>query len=279
MIERRPDPVVGELGVDDVRQRARHEAQQGGVVEDRHRELAPHREEAHRLRDAFRDPLVDAAVPAGGELRGDQRGRAAGRRWPGRCRGTRRPGRRPPSSAPSEGSPPSWSSSWPGPPTRCRRPRVRACGHSPRRRPGVGCVMRAHGGGLRLRGGAAGGAAEVPVGVGTPCSGHRDQLPSRRCGCLITLAAGDRAESLACTRVTRRPLGHDGEPVVGGVQPAPAVRGDGDDVLDPYAEAPAEVDPGLDGEAHPRHRAAGARPRPCRAARGWSRRCRGRCGG
>ncbi len=62
--ERRPHTATGELRVDDVRQRAGHEPEQGGVVEDRHGELAPDGQEPHRFRDALRHPLVDAPLPA-----------------------------------------------------------------------------------------------------------------------------------------------------------------------------------------------------------------------
>ena len=72
---RGPHAAAGELGVEHVGERARHEPEQARVVEDRHRELAPHRQEAHRLGDALRDPVVDAALPARRQLRGDQRGR------------------------------------------------------------------------------------------------------------------------------------------------------------------------------------------------------------
>lgn len=63
---------VGEGRIDDVRDGGRDESEQARVVEDRHRELAPHGEESERLRQPLGDPPVHAAVPAGGEFRGDQ---------------------------------------------------------------------------------------------------------------------------------------------------------------------------------------------------------------
>ncbi len=73
--DRGPQAVRRQVRVDHVRERAGHEAEQAGVVEDGHRELAPDREEPHRFRDALADPVVDAAAPAGCQLRRDQRGR------------------------------------------------------------------------------------------------------------------------------------------------------------------------------------------------------------
>ena len=49
-----------------------------------------------------------------------------------------------------------------------------------------------------------------------------------------------------------RPSGDELQVVRGPVEPAASVGGDGDDVLDADAEAPGQVDPGLDREAHPR---------------------------
>ena len=71
----RPHATAGQLGIEDVRERAGHEPEQARVVEDRHRELAPHGQEAHRLRDPLRHPLVDAALPAGRQLGRHQRRR------------------------------------------------------------------------------------------------------------------------------------------------------------------------------------------------------------
>ena len=67
------DPVAGQALIDHVGERAADVGEQRRVVEDRLGELAPHREQAHRSRDALADPVVDAVRPAGGEFRRDQR--------------------------------------------------------------------------------------------------------------------------------------------------------------------------------------------------------------
>ena len=119
MTARRPHAAAGERRVEHVGQRARDEPQQARVVEDRHRELAPHRQEAHRLGDALRAPSCRRRPPSPRRAPRRPARSAAGTRSPGRGRGRRRPGRRRPSSARPAGSPPSWWSSWPARPTRC----------------------------------------------------------------------------------------------------------------------------------------------------------------
>ena len=91
----RPHTTGGELRVDHVRQGARHELEQARVVEDGHCELAPHREEAHRLGDPAGYPVVDVGhTPRPARPRPTTW--AAGTRSPARGRGTRRPCRRAP---------------------------------------------------------------------------------------------------------------------------------------------------------------------------------------
>jgi hypothetical protein len=72
---RGPHTTGGELGIDHIGQGARHEPQQRRVVEDGHRELAPHRQKPHRLRDPARHPVVHAPLIARRQLCRHQRGR------------------------------------------------------------------------------------------------------------------------------------------------------------------------------------------------------------
>ena len=116
----RPDAVAGERGVDHVGERARHEPEQARVVEDRHRELAPHGQEAHGLRDALR-PSCRRRPSIPTPARRTPATSAAGRRSRGRGRGRRTRGRRRPSSARPAGWPPSWWSSGRARPRRCTR--------------------------------------------------------------------------------------------------------------------------------------------------------------
>ena len=133
--------------------------EQARVVEDRHRELAPDREEPHRLRDASRDPVVDTARPAGGELGRDQRRSGSGTRSPARCRGRRTRGRRRPSSAPRGGWPPSWWSSSPGRSTRSRPSWASSPGRPPRGPVPAGTSIALVGSGLQVAYGDLGGIA------------------------------------------------------------------------------------------------------------------------
>ena len=67
------DAVVGEVGVEHVRERARHEPEQRRIVEDRHRELAPHRQQTPLRRQPLAHPAKHATRPARRQLRRHQR--------------------------------------------------------------------------------------------------------------------------------------------------------------------------------------------------------------
>ena len=214
-----------------------------------------------------RDPVVDAALPARGELGRDQRGRQ--QEDDGRHEVQEDAGQ----AVDGHGR---------------RRPQAghRAGGHHRQGDPGdvlaaAGARVRAAGAAAdgvdRDVGGAHGRCAPVTMPAVADCQGPSSRRsPSSPCRSECeAIATSTASAARRGDRIIRRRMTEPGasgysttrEVAVGVVEPAPAVLGDRDDVLDPDAEPPGEVDAGLDGEAHARARAAAPRPRPCTAAR------------